>query len=162
MPVENARAIPEIANFAEHGKEIWIGLRIDAGYPRFVVALKQIGSQMPPRDVGIFESEARIHDRPPDHFVRSDEIMIVMAVRTAEGDDGGDGVAAPAGTSCALLIIRARRRHVSQSDARELADVDADFHGGGAGQNVDRRFVRVRVPPGKIDVLKADLVLFCL
>ena len=44
---------------------------------------------------GVFQGKAWINDWTPDHFIGCREIVIVMTVGAAEGDHGGDGVAAP-------------------------------------------------------------------
>ena len=117
---------------------------------------------MPLGDVGVFESEARINDRSPDHLVRRHEIVIIVTVGTSERCHRCHGCSAPAGAARTLLIIRPSRRHVSQRNAGQLADVNPDFHGRGAGKHVDRGFMRVRIPPCEVDILKAHFVIFGL
>ena len=102
-----------------------------------VVALQQVGRHVPPGDLGVVERERRVVDRAPDHLVRVREVVLVVAVRAAERRDGRDRVSAPARAARALLVVRARRRHVPQRDARERPDVDTDLHRRRAGQHVD-------------------------
>ena len=113
-------------------------LRLDRWELGLVVPLEQVRSDMTPRDLGVVERESRIVNGAPDHLVGMREVVLVVAVSAAERGHGRDCVSAPACSACALLVVRARRRHVPERDAREGADVDADLHRRRARQDVDR------------------------
>ena len=89
-------------------------------------------------DLDVVQRQDRVVDRAADHEVRVAEVVIVVGVGAAEGDDRRDGVAATSGTTSSLLVVGPRRRHVAKRDAGQAADVDADLHRGRARQDVDR------------------------
>ena len=86
-----------------------------------------------------------------------------MAIGAPEGDHRGDGIAAPPGPAGTLLVAGPRRRHVTEGDTRQGANVDANLHGGGARQDVNRRLGgRPRRWDAQIDILEEKFVLLGL
>ena len=88
------------------------------------------------------------------------EVVVVVGIGAAEGHDRRDGVAATSGTTGALLVVGARRRHVAQRHAGQAADVDTDLHRGRARQHVDGGLLRLCLAGQRdVDVLEQQLVL---
>src|SRR6202022_3106530 len=99
VPVEYTSTQSKIADTTENGKQIWVIIRIDAGYPCLMIPLKQKSAQMAPGDIRIFKGQSRINHWSSYHFIRCDEVMIVMTVRTAEGNYRCNGCTAATGTA---------------------------------------------------------------
>jgi hypothetical protein len=118
----------KVAYPTENGEQVWIGSWIDGREARFVIALQKIRTEMSACDISVLQRQTRIDDRAPDHLVRVRKIVIIVAVGTAEGDHGRNGIAAPSCATGALLIVRASWWHIAQGNAGEFADVDTDLH----------------------------------
>src|SRR5687767_1624688 len=101
-----------------------------------MVVLQQKRSDVPARDLRIIEGELWVYDVAANHSGGFREVVLVMAVRTAEGDHGGDRVAAASGAPGTLLIVRASGRHVAQGDSRQHANIDTDLHRSRAREHV--------------------------
>ena len=97
-----------------------------------MVTLQKIGKHMPFDDFFVVERQPRIVNLSGNHCLRFLEKMFVVAVGTSECCHCCNGVAATPRSTGTLLIVCARRRKVSQRDARERSYIDTDFHSGRA------------------------------
>ena len=114
-------------------------------------------------DLVVVQRQPRVNDCAADHLAGVAEVVVVVGVRAAEREHGGDRVAPPPGPSCPLLVVGAGRRHVPQRHPGQVADVDADLHRGRAGQHVDRGPRRLAgTGQAEVYVLEEKLVLLRL
>ena len=117
-------------------------------------SLHQIGEDVPLENLLIFD----VNDRGPhvagNHLLRVLEEMRIVRRAVGVGHDRRDRTPSAARASGALLVVRDMGRHVSERDAGQRADVDADLHRRRAAQHIDWRFAVER------DVLEPELVFF--
>ena len=137
LPIQDGRRITELCDGAEHGEEVVLMVGIQTGDAVLVVGLQEEGEDVPTGDVRVVERKLRVDHVPSDHAVRIGEIVLVVAVGAAEGDDSRDGVAAAPCTAGSLLVVGPARRHIAQGDPGQGAYVDAYFHGCRAREYVD-------------------------
>src|SRR5262249_7088861 len=95
-------------------------------------------------------------------LIRSREVMLVVTVGATKRSNGGYCISPPAGPARALLIIGPSWWHVSQRDARQSSDVDANLHCCGAGEHINCRSFVVPLIRSKIYILKKQLEFFSL
>jgi hypothetical protein len=58
------------------------------------------------------------------------KVVFIVAATTANGENGGEGLPAAAGTANSLLVVEPHGRHVGEHDDLEAANVNADLHCG--------------------------------
>ena len=85
----------------------------------------------------VVEEERGRADRAADHLHRVGVVVgVVRESAAGEGDDEGDALLAAAGPAGALGVVAGPGRDVAQDDRQQLAQVDAEFQGHGADQDV--------------------------
>ena len=106
-------------------------------------------------EIPVPQIDSRRHHRSGHHLVRA--AVVILVVRTAAGAIGVHqrGLAAPAGASAALRVVRGRRRNVPQIHHVELRDVDAEFHRRRAEQERKRALSKARL--AFLAVFRSDL-----
>ena len=86
----------------------------------------------------VVQEERGRADRAADHLHRVGVVVgVVREPASGEGDDEGDALLAPAGAARALGVVAGPGRDVAQDDRQQLAQVDAEFQGHGADQDVE-------------------------
>jgi hypothetical protein len=136
--------------------------RVDTGDAVLMVVLQQIGANVAPRNLGVVKGQLRIDHVTANHAGGLCKVVLVVAVRTAKRDDRSDRCTATTCATRALLVIGAAGRHVTQGHARQHADIDADFHGRRARQDVDCGRAASLSPESRRYVLKQEFVLLRL
>ena len=93
MALRNSETVPSTE------KRSWRWSGLTSGETILVVVLQYEGTEVAPDDFRVVEREPRVDDITADHAVGFGEVVLVVAVRAAERDNGGDGVATAASAS---------------------------------------------------------------
>ena len=113
VSIEYGRAVTEIRDGPQDGKEIMRMAGVDPRDPVLMVTLQKIRADVSAYDFTVVQCKSRINYIASDHSVGFGEIVLIMAVGTSKGNDRGDGVPAATCPTGSLLVVGAARWHVA-------------------------------------------------
>src|SRR4026208_1605289 len=85
----------------------------------------------------VIERKGRVRRSALHQLIRLGKVVIVMAVCPCQRYHRCNGGSATTCTTCTLLVVGPRGRHVPKGNSRQLTNVDTYFHGCSARKHVD-------------------------